>query len=129
MTTETEVLLLTLLLGFVHLSIGATIRVYQQGFFPLLGPRDNMPPVGGIIGPRAERANINFKETLPWALALLILVQVTGKANADSAMGAWIYLSGRAVYLPMYVFGIPGLRTLAWAVSLGGLGLIAAQLM
>ncbi|MGH8453217.1 MAG: MAPEG family protein [Nevskiales bacterium] len=129
MTTETLVLLLTLLLGLVHLSVGATIRVKQQGLFPLAGPRDDLPPVGGVFGPRAERANTNFKETLPWALALLLLVQMTGTANTYTAMGAWIYFWSRVAYLPLYVFGVPLVRTLAWAIALGGLGLIAAQMI
>lgn len=129
MTTETEVLLLTLLLGLVHLSIGAAIRVKQQGLFPLAGPRDNLPPVSGIYGPRAERANANFKETLPWALALLILVQITSTANEYTAIGAWIYFWARVAYVPLYVFGVPLMRTLAWAVALGGLGLIASQML
>lgn len=129
MTTETEVLLLTLLLGFVHLSIGAAIRVKQQGLFPLAGPRDDLPPVSGVYGPRAERANTNFKETLPWVLALLILVQITGTANEYTAMGAWIYFLARVAYVPLYVFGVPLLRTFSWGVALGGLVLIAAQIL
>ena len=129
MTTETEVILLTLLLGLVHLSIGAAIRVSQQGLFPLAGPRDNLPPVSGIYGPRAERANANFKETLPWALALLLLVQMTGVANETTAMGAWIYLCARVAYLPLYVFGVFLVRTLAWAASLAGMLMIAWPLL
>ncbi|MGH8459286.1 MAG: MAPEG family protein, partial [Nevskiales bacterium] len=92
-------------------------------------PRDDLPPVSGVYGPRAERANVNFKETLPWALALLLLVQMTGAVNEYTAMGAWIYFWSRVAYLPLYVFGVPLVRTLAWAIALGGLGLIAAQMI
>ena len=36
-------------------------------------------------------------------------------------MGAEIYLWARVIYLPVYVVGIPYLRTLIWGVSLWGL--------
>ena len=129
MTPETTVFLLTLVLAFIHLGVGAMVRLSEVGPRVLLGPRDDLPPRKNRFGLRGERANQNFKETLPWALGLLILVQVTGQANAASAMGAWIYVVSRAVYLPLYVFGVPLLRTVAFMGSLVGMGMIAVQIL
>ena len=129
MTSETTVFLLTLVLALIHLAIGAIVRIFEVGAPALLGSRDNLPPRENRFGIRGERANHNFKETLPWALGLLILVQVTDNANGISALGAWTYFWGRVVYLPLYVFGIPMVRSLAFGASLIGLGAIASQIL
>jgi len=78
---------------------------------------------------RAARAAVNFKETLPWAIGLLILVQVTGDTNGMTALGGWLYLVGRVLYLPIYIMGIPYARSLVWTISFVGLILIAWQLL
>ncbi len=129
MTPETTVFLLTLGLGIIHLGIGAIVQIFEVGAPALLGARDNLPPRENVFGIRGERANHNFKETLPWALGLLLLVQVTGNANAVSAVGAWTYFWGRVVFLPLYVFGVPMVRSFAFGASLFGLGAIASQIL
>lgn len=129
LTPETTVFLLTLVLGMMHLGVGAMIRIAELGPMTLLGPRDNLPPRENVFGIRGERANHNFKETLPWALGLLILVQITAQANGLTALGAWIYFWARVAYLPIYVFGLPVIRSLAFGLSLAGLGLMASQLL
>lgn len=124
MSTETTVLLLVLGLAFLHLGIPAVIRVMHVGLFPLAGSRDGVPYPDSVYYQRSDRANNNFKETLPWALALLILVQVLGVTNETSACGAWLYLSARAAYLPLYIFGVPWFRSLVWFVALAGIVMI-----
>ena len=127
MTPETTVFLLTLVLGLVHLSIGAAIRAFEAGPFAIMGSRDDLPPIKSRFGLRGERANHNFKETLPWALGLLILIQVIGQANEVSTVGAWIYFCSRLVYIPLYVFGVPVLRSISYTTALLGLGIVASQ--
>jgi uncharacterized MAPEG superfamily protein len=39
-------------------------------------------------------------------------------------LGAELYLYARVAYVPIYAFGIPGLRTLVWTVSVVGIVLI-----
>ena len=43
------------------------------------------------------------------------------RESAQTAIGAQIYLWARVAYLPVYVIGIPYLRTLVWAASLWGI--------
>lgn len=128
MTPETTVFLLTLVLGVIHLSIGAGIQIAEVGLLAVMKSRDDLPPIKSRFGLRGERANHNFKETLPWALGLLLLIQITNQANAISALGAWVYFWSRAIYIPMYVFGIPVLRSIAYTIALLGLGIIASQI-
>lgn len=129
MTPETTVFLLTLILAMVHLGIGAMTRIFEVGPMALLGPRDNLPPRQNPYGIRGERANHNFKETLPWALGLLLLVQATGHTNGVSAVGAWLYFWSRVIYLPLYIFGVPVVRSFSFGGSLMGMGLIASQVL
>jgi uncharacterized MAPEG superfamily protein len=42
--------------------------------------------------------------------------------------GAHLYFWGRLAYLPLYAFGIPVVRSLAWYLAIIGIGLIAAAL-
>lgn len=70
-----------------------------------------------------------MRETLPWALGLLILVQVTGSAGAIAATGAWVYFCARVAYLPLYLLGVQWLRTIAWFVSLFGLATLVYALI
>lgn len=129
MKPETTVFLLTLALGVVHLGIPAAINMLKMGIGWAAGPRDDQPTEQSPQALRAQRANNNFRETLPWALSLLILIQVVGKTNDTSALGAWIYLGSRVAYLPLYILGIPHLRTAAWTGSLVGLAIIALQIL
>lgn len=129
MTPETTVFVLTLGLAFLHILVISIIQPAVYGMRPLVGPRDQLPPSDNIHLGRARRANENLKETLPWALGLLLLVQITGDTGAATAAGAWLYLGARAVYLPLYLLGVPWLRTLAWFASLAGLGPLLAAVV
>jgi uncharacterized MAPEG superfamily protein len=129
MKTETLVFLLTCALALVHFFLPSIFLMLKSGFDSLAGARDGLSLEGSVYGQRAERTSNNFKETLAIALGLMILVQVTGKANSTSAMGAWIYLACRVLYIPLYLFGVPFARTLVWAGSIAGLVMIALQML
>ncbi len=47
----------------------------------------------------------------------------------DRCSGAVIWIVARIVYLPLYAFGIPRVRSLAWLASLVGLALMLAALV
>ena len=53
----------------------------------------------------------------------LIGVVVAGRASGTTALGGWIWLGARVVYLPLYWAGVPKVRTLVYMVSLVGLGM------
>lgn len=129
MTVETTVFVLTILLAFGHMLVLATLATSIFGMSKLAGPRDDMPDTDNLFYNRLNRAFENLKETLPWALGLLLLVQITGDANATTAAGAWLYFWSRAAYVPLYLFGIPWLRTLAWGASLVGLAMLLIPVM
>lgn len=129
MTTEILVLSLTVLLGFGHLLVLSLIQTSIYGLGPLVGPRDHLPASDNVLLGRARRANENFKETLPWALALLVAVPIADAAGPLTAAGGWVYVTARAAYLPLYLLGVPWLRTLAWFLSLTGLAMLLSAIL
>ena len=84
-----------------------------------LGNRDHMRPLT-VIGERATRALANMHEALPVFLGLSLL-NVILQTGALAVTGAWVFLIARVVYVPLYVAGVPVVRTLAWAASWAGL--------
>jgi uncharacterized MAPEG superfamily protein len=71
---------------------------------------------------------VNFLETFPF-FAAAVLVVVLAKANSSqTALGAQLYFWGRLAHLPIYVIGIPYLRTLVWAVAFAGLVMVLGAL-
>jgi uncharacterized MAPEG superfamily protein len=93
----------------------------------ILGPRDEQPPMPALGG-RAARALNNLQEALPIfiTLALLHLIRKTEAGLAEQ--GAAIFLGARVLYVPAYLSGIGGIRTLVWTVGLVGLGCMVAAL-
>ena len=94
--------------------------IAQVGLPPLAGNREDLPPITGWAD-RAARAHRNMLENLVLFAALVLVAQVAGKANATTALGAELFFWARLVYVPVYVIGIPWVRTGVWAVSVVGL--------
>lgn len=131
MSPETIVLLLLPILGTIYMLAGGGIpRIIEQGWgATFYGPRDDLPAFNSKYAQRMARANENFKETLPYAVGLLLLVQVLGVANDTSAIGAWIYFWSRLAYIPIYYTGVPLIRSGIWLVSIVGLVMIAMPVL
>ncbi len=87
------------------------------------GNRDNLPPASAVAE-RADRAAKNMLENL--VLFVTLVVAVSGHNPARALLGAQVFLAARLAYWPIYLAGIPVLRTAVWAVSIVGLGLLAS---
>jgi len=123
MPVEIKVLAWAAVLLLVHIFTAIHFKTKQYGAEWNMGARDEaLPPLNPIAG-RLERARDNFLETLPIALIALLGVVVADKASATTALGAWIWLGARTLYLFVYWAGIPKLRTLIYLASLVGLGM------
>jgi len=84
-----------------------------------LGPRDDQPPLTRIGG-RAERALANMHEALPVFLTLALLNLILG-TGAMATTGATVFFVARLLYVPAYLAGITGIRTLIWIAGVVGL--------
>jgi uncharacterized MAPEG superfamily protein len=105
--------------------LGAQLQV---GLPALVGNRENLPPITGWAD-RAGRAHRNMLESLILFVALVLAAQVTGRADATTALGAELFFWARLVYVPVYIIGIPWVRTGVWAVSIVGLIMIFQRLV
>ena len=93
-----------------------------------LGNRDFQRPLT-VVGQRASRALANMHEALPVFLALALMNMIVGTAGDTATTGAVIFLVARALYVAIYMAGIPVVRTLAWAAGWVGLVLMLMPLL
>lgn len=93
-----------------------------------LGPRDSQPAMP-ILGSRAERALSNLYEALPVFSTLALVHEFRGTADGLAVQGAWLFIALRALYVPAYLSGIPGLRSIVWMASWAGLAMMLIPLL
>jgi uncharacterized MAPEG superfamily protein len=122
---ELKLLAAAVAIGFVQLMWAAGAARAQQDMTWAAGPRDTPMPVKGVAA-RLERAFWNFMETFPFFAAAVLACAAAGKLGTTlTVWGAWLYVGGRALYVPLYATGI---RTLIWFVAIVGLGMVLAAL-
>ena len=127
LTTELTVMGWSFVLCVAYMAVQAGLALRDRGVAFNAGPRDEPNPLGRMAC-RAERAFDNFKETWPIFLALALGLAVTGRSGGLAATGAWIWLGARVAYLPLYLIGIPYLRTLCFGVAAAGLVMMGLRL-
>ena len=129
MTPELTYAALAILLAVVQIFLPATGRTLQHGPKWNAGPRDGEAPPPGKLAGRLIRAQANLFETLPLFAAAVIMAHIAGKdGQLLTLVGTHLYFFGRLIYLPLYAFGTPYVRTLAWLVAFAGLLMVLAAL-
>jgi uncharacterized MAPEG superfamily protein len=128
MTTELLMLTLSVVLGFVHITVSAIATTAQYGSRWNLSARDaSMPPLGLIAG-RLQRASHNFLETFPLFAVAVLIADATNRHDSMAVWGSQIYFYARLIYLPIYAAGIPAVRTVVWSVSTLGIVMVLLAL-
>ena len=129
MTPEFILLAATLVLAVIQIAAAAVARTLELGAKWNAGPRDaEVPPPGRIAG-RLIRAQANLFETLPLFIAAVIMAHIAGKDGTTvTFVGTHLYFFGRLLYVPIYAFGIPVLRSLVWIASTVGLVMVIVAL-
>lgn len=128
MTTELNVLGWSILLGLLHVLFAVGLATQQRGLKWNAGNRDAETKPLTAAAARAYRASQNFLETFVFFAAAVLAVVAAKQNTPHTALGAEIYFWARLVYLPVYIIGIPYLRTLVWIVSLWGMLQVIAGL-
>lgn len=129
MPIEIRIAALGAVLLVVHIIIATQLKTNQYGAKWNTGARDEgVPPPTPVTG-RLIRAQANFEETFPIAIVALLGVVLAGKTSASTALGGWIWLAARVVYIPLYAVGVPVVRTLTWAISIVGLAMVIWPLL
>jgi uncharacterized MAPEG superfamily protein len=129
MTSELSVLAFSIVLGLIHIILAAHAASFQRGYGWTASARDEvMPPLTGVAG-RLARACRNYLETFVFFAAAVLMANAAGRHNWMTAWGVQFYFWGRVAYLPLYAFGIPLMRSLAWNIATLGIGLILLGLV
>jgi uncharacterized MAPEG superfamily protein len=122
--TELIVLAWGCVLALVHIFTAVRAKTRQYGTKWNMGARDEaLEPPAPIVG-RLARAQANFFETFPIFAAAALIVSVAHLTDRWTAIGALIWVAARVVYLPLYGFGIPYVRTAVWLASVVGIALV-----
>jgi uncharacterized MAPEG superfamily protein len=124
MTTELTVLAWGCILALIHVFAAIRAKTRQYGTKWNISARDEeVPPLNPVAG-RLARAQANFYESFPIMVAAILIVSVAHLENRWTALGALIWLGARLLYLPLYAFGVPVLRSLAWIAGLAGIVMV-----
>ena len=129
MNIEVRVLIWSVVLGFVQIVAASHAASLQRGYRWIASARDGeVAPLTGVAG-RLDRALRNFTETFPLFAALVLAAQAVGRHSGLTESGAILYFIARLAYLPLYAFGVPLIRSLAWNVAALGMALLLVALL
>ncbi|MEM9331758.1 MAG: MAPEG family protein [Pseudomonadota bacterium] len=128
MSIELQYLVFAVFLLLIQMVLQIAAGFLANGFMGLAGSRDDEVLATGIGG-RFERAYYNMLETFPVFAALVLVIQTTESWTLVSALAVQIYFWARIAYIPLYIIGIPFLRTVAWLASMAGIVMLAWPLL
>ena len=112
---------LSVALLLLHVLIQANLSTLDRGLGWNAGPRDKPREAKSVLAGRAERMSANFRETYPGFVALVLALAIAGDPSGWGFAGALLWFAARIVYIPLYLGGVPYIRSLAWGVALIGL--------
>ncbi|CAD7042621.1 membrane protein [Pseudorhizobium endolithicum] len=122
-------LVLSVILLLFHILLQGFLATRELGSAWNAGPRDEERQPKNAAAGRARRASSNYQETYPAFIGLLLGLAFFGDPSGVGVAGAWTWLIARIVYIPLYLAGIPYIRSLAWLVSIVGLVVMMATLL
>ena len=128
MAFELQMLAAAVVIGLVHLLWASAAAQPQRGLKWNVGSRETPVVLTGMAG-RLERAFANFRETFAFFVAAVLVAYLGGRLGALTVAGTALYVGARAVYIFLYAFGVPVVRSLVWVASMAGLGLVLLALV
>lgn len=116
LSNELSILLTYGLLVALLLGLKLTGMMTQLDMGYLLSSRDTHRTLEGMVG-RTERAFNNSVIALVLFAVPILVLAVRDNFTGESLLASQVFLAARVVYIPAYVFGIVGLRTVVWLVG------------
>ena len=122
-------ILAALAVYLLNVFLPALMYLPQIGISGHVGARDSLPEHARLAA-RARKSHANHQENLPVFLALAFLVMLSETADMGQAvLGAQLFVLGRLAYMPLYIAGIPWLRSGAYLVSFAGYALLVMAIL
>lgn len=129
MNLELYVLAIACVFGIVQIYVAAKVEGDQYGTKWALSSRESeLPPQSPLVG-RMKRAAANFLETFPIAAAAILIIETGDLNNQVTAAGAVVWLAARAGFWVVYGIGIPVIRSVLFATSIVGIGMILSAVV
>lgn len=122
-------LALSVALLVFHVALQGMLATRELGSQWNAGPRDESREPTGILAGRAARASANFRETYPGFVALALALAISGDPMGWGLVGAGLWFAARLVYIPLYLAGVPYIRSFVWLVALAGLAVMAGTVI
>lgn len=109
---------LSVLLLVAHIGAQSVPALLQRGVAWNAGARDDASSQKpSVLEGRAERALRNYLESFAAFGILALTLALLERADGLALTAAWTWIAARIVYLPLYLAGVPYIRSLAWFVS------------
>ena len=121
MSIDLALLFWSLPLYGLYLGAQSLIYRWRYGVMFAATARDETPRSEGDLLGRAERALKNFLETWPAFIVLALVAHLSDPGDPVVFWGAVVWYAARIAYLPLYLWGVFGIRSLVWCVSATGL--------
>lgn len=118
MTTELKYLAYTALLTAALWIPYVVCQVKTNGFLAPENYKDPTVRPMPLWGHRAHRAYLNSVETFAPFAVLVLIAEVSGKADAMTAFWAMAFFWIRLVYVLVYWAGLPFVRTLVFTLGM-----------
>lgn len=99
-----------------------------QGLKWGLGSRDEPFEKSAMQG-RFARTVQNHAEAMLMYIPLMALVVALDRTSDWTAIAAWLVIVGRAAFIPLYLFGVFGMRSFAYATAMIGVFMTAGALI
>ncbi|BAZ49431.1 hypothetical protein NIES4103_20430 [Nostoc sp. NIES-4103] len=115
--TPDLICLLILALWSIPLNhIPALARVAYSDISWGMGNREKMPDVPPWVE-RADRAQRNHHDNLAMIAVVILTAQITGQSDNITAIASIVIVVSRILHGLVYIFGITGIRSLAYLVA------------
>jgi uncharacterized MAPEG superfamily protein len=131
MTTTLTLVIYMAIVTWVLIMLASMFRVKAYtgpGMLIAMSNRDKLPESSAFAG-RATRTANNTAENFLLFAVIALVAHATGSVNPHIETGAEIFFWSRIIFIFVYYAGIAYLRTLVWAASVVGLGMMVAALL
>lgn len=116
MDNELTILAIYGIVVMITIALQSTGALTQLGMGYLLSARDEQHSLSGMTA-RLDRAASNSITAMALFAPAVLIVTLRDASSAESLLAAQGFLVARILYVPLYAFGVSGLRTATWMVG------------
>ncbi|RMD90836.1 MAG: MAPEG family protein [Alphaproteobacteria bacterium] len=116
LTSELSILAVYALVVALAWGVQSLAAMAGGGLGWMVSARDETRDCGRLHG-RARRAADNSLAALAYFAPAVLALQLMDRGGGETLLAAQMFLAARVLYLPLYLAGVPWLRSLVWLVG------------